>query len=430
LENISSTTVKTPTAFMDAQPPTSNSLNKDVPAKPTAWLIEPSALRSPPAWLANATIVLLILFGLLLLSLGLLAIARLAYDLLGDDQQRASEAVKSLLPIAAAAVGLPLIIWRLVILNQQTRISEAKTQIDRETYYTSIFAKSVELLGFVRESKSVGADGNAITRSVPNIESRLGALYSLERLLTESIRDQRAIVETLCAYVRENSPLEIPQDTTKAKEFFSGKNSPAPTHRADVQAALTIIGRRPESLRARATIERVPLDFRNTNLVGYDLSELNYDYARFANSFIDGANMSGASFTGCIFDNTFIRSARMKGASFRSAVFDGCNLSGAEIEETDFALATLVATDLRSAKVISFNIEGANLENAFGSFLKYSIDSVKKEGPNSINSMEVLSIYQLFQKATFSDATNVSEAVREAILLMGKTAGQRSQNGA
>ena len=37
-------------------------------------------------------------------------------------------------------------------------------------------------------------------------ESRLGALYSLERLLSESEKDQRAILETLCAYIRENSP--------------------------------------------------------------------------------------------------------------------------------------------------------------------------------------------------------------------------------
>ena len=102
-------------------------------------------------------------------------------------------------------------------------------------------------MGAIRESKSVAADGNELSRSVPNIESRLGGLYSLERLLAESVKDQKAIVETLCAYIRENSPLEIPENDAEAQEFFRGARPPAATQRADVQAALTTIGRIPEA---------------------------------------------------------------------------------------------------------------------------------------------------------------------------------------
>jgi hypothetical protein len=396
----------------------------DGQAPDAPWSISISILKSPPPWLANMATTVIILLSAIFLFLATVAVWRLANDLLGNDTQRASEAVKSILPVLAAFIGLPLIIWRLLILDRQTTISETKTLIDRETYYTSIFSKSVELLGLVRESKSVRPDGHEVTRSVPNIESRLGALYSLERLLTESIRDQRAIIETLCAYVRENSPLEIPEDTAETKEFLHGRENPNPTHRADVQAAITIIGRRPENLRARAELGPLPLDLTNTNLVGYDFSELNYDYARFTHSFVDKANLSGASFVGCIFDGAFMRSSRMKRTCFRLAVFDHCDLSGAEIEETDFSLATLVATDLRSAKIASFNIEGTNLENAFGSHLKYSIDSLKKEGPNYFNSTEVVGIYQLFEKAKVNGATNVSEIVREAILIV-----QQSKRG-
>lgn len=108
----------------------------------------------------------------------------------------------------------------------------------------------------------------------------------------------------------------------------------------------------------------------------------------------------------------------MKGAVFHSATFNNCDLKGAEIEATDFSSATFVNTDLRQAKVVSFNLKGANLENAFRGFLEYAIQSIKRDGPNSVNSLEVLSIYQLFQKATVDDTTNVSEAVREAILMM------------
>jgi hypothetical protein len=110
-----------------------------------SWPVSFSAIKSPPPWIANTATAVAFLLALILVFPAVIAIARLAIDLLGNDTQRASDAVKSLLPIAAAAVGLPLIVWRLVILSQQTQISEAKTQIDRETYYTSLFAKSVDL---------------------------------------------------------------------------------------------------------------------------------------------------------------------------------------------------------------------------------------------------------------------------------------------
>lgn len=387
----------------------------------TSWPVNFSTLKSPPPWFANTATTIIILLAFFLLFLAAIAIVRLTIDLLGNDTQRASDAVKSLLPVIAAAVGLPLIIWRLAILNEQTRISEAKTQIDRETYYTSIFAKSVELLGFVRESKSVGADGNAITRSVPNIETRLGALYSLERLLTESIRDQRSIIETLCAYVRENSPLEIPEDKAEAEQFFRGDLPPRPTHRADVQAALTIIGRIPEVDKFRSKRNEWRFDLRNTNLVIYDFSNLNYDYARFDNSFLNGANMSGAHFSNCVFKNTFMRGAKMKAAIFHSANFDDCDMRGAEIEGTDFSGATIVDTNLRNAKVVSLNIKGANLEEAFPGF-DFTLKYFKEHGANSVNSQDLWSINELFQKATFDDFTSVSDAVREAIVIMRNAA--------
>ncbi len=188
----------------------SNQKAEDCPTQKTSWPVNFSTLKSPPTWFANTVTSVIVLLVFLLLFLATVAVARLAIDLLGNDAQRASEAVKSLLPIAAAVVGLPLIIWRLVILNQQTQISEAKTQIDRETHYTSIFSKSVEQLGQTREVKETRQNEEfsgpeIITRTVPNIEVRLGAIHSLTRLAEESIRDQDKIESMLLSYVRENS---------------------------------------------------------------------------------------------------------------------------------------------------------------------------------------------------------------------------------
>jgi hypothetical protein len=182
--------------------------NADHEQDTSAWPIALSSLKRPPLWVANFLCALAILVGLLLLFLSCIAIVRLGADLVGTDPQRASEAVKSILPIAAAGIGLPLIVWRLIILNQQTQISSDKTQIDRETHYTSIFSKSVEQLGQTREIKESRPSVTGVettSRTVPNIEVRLGGIHSLARLAEESDRDREKIENTLLSYVRENS---------------------------------------------------------------------------------------------------------------------------------------------------------------------------------------------------------------------------------
>lgn len=149
-----------------------------------------------------------ILLFIALVVVGFAAIAWLLVDLLSGDQKRAADAAKAALPVLAGAVGLPLIIWRLVILDRQTRISEEKTQIDRETHFTSIFSRGVEQLGQTREVKrTVNIDGSSAetTMTVPNIEVRLGGIHSLARLAEESRRDTEKISNMLRSYVRENS---------------------------------------------------------------------------------------------------------------------------------------------------------------------------------------------------------------------------------
>jgi hypothetical protein len=135
----------------------------------------------------------------------------------------------------------------------------------------------------------------------------LGALYSLERLLVESEKDQRAVLETLCAYVRENSAFEIPDDEAESQQFFRGELPPKPLRRADVQAAITIIGRRPATIRTRADQEGWSLGFRRTNLIYFDFSQLNFDRADFSNSFLNGAKLTNSSFENGKFDYTFMR---------------------------------------------------------------------------------------------------------------------------
>ena len=65
---------------------------------------------------------------------------------------------------------------------------EAQTKADQERRITESFAKAVEQLGSDK------------------LETRLGAIYTLERISQESEREYWPIMETLTAYVREHAP--------------------------------------------------------------------------------------------------------------------------------------------------------------------------------------------------------------------------------
>ncbi|MBR0831689.1 pentapeptide repeat-containing protein [Bradyrhizobium manausense] len=173
------------------------------------WPLQIIGLFERPTSKISVPVSLLaVLLFVALVIVGFAAIVWLLVDLLSGDQKRAAEAAKAALPVLAGAVGLPLIIWRLVILDRQTRISEEKTQIDRETHYTSIFSRAVEQLGQTREIKrtvSINGASADTTMTVPNIEVRLGGIHSLARLAEESRRDAEKISNMLRSYVRENS---------------------------------------------------------------------------------------------------------------------------------------------------------------------------------------------------------------------------------
>jgi hypothetical protein len=320
----------------------------------------------------------------------------------------------------ASVFGGPLLVWRTWVAHQQARAARQQALVALENHITGIFSKSVELLGLVREIKATDAEGNATSRSAPNVESRLGALYALERLLRESLKDQRVILEILCAYVRENSPFQIPADDKQRDKLSHGDAAPTPTRRSDVQAAITVIGRRPTPIKLRSEKEGWRLDFRNANLVEYDFSKLNFDRSDFTGSFLNFANLKEADFANSIFENTTFCSAQMNNARFEFSTFKNCNMKKAEVDDTNFSSAKFDDTDLRQAKVKSFNIKGANLENAFGTYLSYVVDNIKTNGgtQHPFQATELVETVELFKKAIYDDKTNVSQAVHDAIRLM------------
>lgn len=219
-------------------------------------------------------------------------------------------------------------------------------------------------------------DWQVFTETEPNIEVRIGAILSLERIAQDSTlydkgRDHVRVMEILCAYVRENAPaskapdLPFPQgckeDTIdeKRKSILSWRFSEL-TLRADVQLALSVIGRRtPQQVR----VER---DHLSQDGTGYriDLSRANLRYA----------NLEYLNFEKANFFHSQMQAAFCKGANFRGANFIYCeltgvsaahaNLSSAKIEMSDFSHATMTGAILCNCKMSHTHFVRTNLEDA------------------------------------------------------------------
>src|ERR1700733_794061 len=355
--------------------------------------------EEPPSKISVPLSVLAISIFVALIIIAVAAIIWLLADLLNGDQKRAAEATKAFLPVLVGLVGLPLIIWRLLILDRQTKISEEKTQIDRETHYTSIFSRSIDQLGQTREVKKTTVDEEGTfdtTTTVPNIEVRLGGIHSLSRLAEESVRDRQKIKKTLLSYVRENSWLDrngvaatpIAQRRLSAWDwqyaYLSGKiteeaettlNSwtkdvadyskrlsawaaPLPETRVDVNEAI-------EAIPSEKHGDGSPTSFYECLFVG--------------NNFKDAVNSTifeRCTFVRCTFkgisDCRFV-DARLIGCTVTKSndlIFTRCTISGLSFDEIIDAKLTLTSCNI--SELGFYNVQGGNLNLSRSSIRKFT----------------------------------------------------------
>ena len=160
---------------------------------------------------------------------------------------------------------------------------------------------------FTRAIQQLGDDKMAI---------RLGGIYALERIAKDSEKDHGPIMEVLTTYVQQNAsvPREDPEREDPEEERWE-EELPLPT--ADIQAILTVIGRRETTGNNR---RNDPLRLTSTRLYG--------------------ANMRGANLCG----------VRLNFADLREADLREADLRGADLTRAD-----LTRADLRGAKNLTEN---------------------------------------------------------------------------
>ncbi|WP_329126905.1 pentapeptide repeat-containing protein [Streptomyces sp. NBC_01465] len=191
-----------------------------------------------------------------------------------------------------------------------------------------------------REQAEIARDGQVTGRYVEAIKllasertvERLGGLYALERIMRDSAKDHLTVVEVLAAFVRDQTvvaPDAEPDPTVPLEE--------------SVQAALTVLGRRPP------LNEPFRIDLRRTNLRAADLQDARLERVRLAGACLEGANLIGAHL-----EEAWLKEARLGGAwldraHLEGAFLRGADLHGASLKETHLKGTRLYNADLSTA---------------------------------------------------------------------------------
>lgn len=185
-----------------------------------------------------------------------------------------------------------------------------------------------------RYSKAVAHLGSEKTNE------RVGGIYALERVMADSPRDHATIVEVLCAFIREQTAIDLQASwTDPTPESTHFRHEDVPKVATDVQAALTVLGRRP--LRP----EMNSLDLSRCDLSGAVLADGRYDWADFTFSllrYIGGACSS-------------MRKANLFHAELQYATL------GDDLRDANFALAKLHGANFSGSDVTGASFGGANL---------------------------------------------------------------------
>jgi hypothetical protein len=240
--------------------------------------------------------------------------------------------------LAQVAVGVVLAIgavatWRNLRLTQQTLEStQAKLEVDREAEITNRF------------TQAIGQLGAELKNGAPNLEVRLGGIYALERIARDSPRDHRTIIEVFTSYVRQNARW----------------NADAPLRGippGDIQAILTVLGRRkppqePPEWREIGPLDLHWTDLSDANLVGANLRGANFLRANFLRAYLTGAHLTEAHLRGADLRGANLSEANPSGAQLGGADLRGADLTGAELSGEDFGGANFLGADNLTADQI------------------------------------------------------------------------------
>ncbi|MBD3545573.1 pentapeptide repeat-containing protein [Streptomyces sp. JV180] len=226
--------------------------------------------------------------------------------------------------------------------HQQTRQlfdhtrSKDREQVDlmREGQVTERYVEAIKLL------------------SSENLTQQLGGIYALERIMQDSEKDRRTVIEVLAAFIREAPKVSESGET-------DGSQAKARPNLAAIQAALVVLSKRPDP-ESGFTLENSDLD--NLNAVHLNLRNVYLRYASLNNlsayevdlrgAFLRHASLSGANLEGANLDGTYLRYADLTHTYLRRASMTDAELQGADLTDSELDVESLVKAKLTSTTLL------------------------------------------------------------------------------
>jgi uncharacterized protein YjbI with pentapeptide repeats len=263
------------------------------------------------------------------------------------EQLKAENDIRTTLLQALAGLALLaglIVTWRTYVLNRE--FTRRNFVLSREGQVTERFTQAIDQLG---NDKS--------------LDVRLGGIYALERIARDSERDHWAIVEVLTAFVRERARWTEP--TCEVGDLADDESR---VLQADLQAVLTVLGRRNREHETDQALDLSGADLRHVDLAKAhferaDLRNAHLEGANLVETYLEGANLTKADLRGANLTKAHLDDARLVEAFLEGA---DTNLTEASLERADLTRAFLEGADLTRAhlKGGETNMTKAHLKDA------------------------------------------------------------------
>jgi uncharacterized protein YjbI with pentapeptide repeats len=330
-----------------------------------------SAFSRRQTW-ALATVAVLALLPLVIYVVPVFIVRSDGDSLTAAERLKAENDIRStLLQALAGAILLAGLYFTARTLQVNTRTLE----VNREGQITERFTRAIDQLG------QPGDDKLAV---------RLGGIYALERIARDSREDHGPVMEVLTAFVREAARWR-PGERTSARDDAEPGGDPdgvlaTVRPRPDVQAAVTVLGRRNRDHEAGShTLDLPRVDLRGANLRAAHFEGATLREAHLEGADLGGAYLHGASLRNVHLDRAILLGTHLQGADLGDASLNGASLRGAHLQDAALGGAVLDGADLADAhlgraflgraQLKGANLSYADLEGAFlhGADLEHAV---------------------------------------------------------
>lgn len=207
-----------------------------------------------------------------------------------------------------------------------------------------------------------------------NSHIRLGGIYSLKKIATDSSNDREAVLEVLSAFIRTESPVDL----------FS-KNEQLSKVSLDVRAALDVIAARDEDHHLSLNLSQTNLNSVHVlgpYLYGANLHKTDLSFATLIMPRLGSSDLTYANLSHCELMHADLYKADLSHATLRftrltqelarvnfsHSVLEGISLENCNLRSSDFIKVNLteiplIGANLTNASLVEANLQGVDLKN-------------------------------------------------------------------